>query len=46
MECVFDHLVDEHGWCVERAGAMSFVVVHQAFKRAAQHFRIDGGFGP
>ena len=46
MECVFDDLVDEHWRCVERAGAMAFVGVHEAFEGAAQHFWVDGGFGP
>ncbi len=46
MQCVFDDLVDEHWWCVERAGAMAFGGVHEAFEGAAQHFWVDGGFGP
>lgn len=46
VEGVFDDLIDQEWRCVETARASALVVGHEAFERAAEHFRIDCGFGP
>lgn len=46
LERICDDRFDECGRCVESSASVPFIFCHEAFEGSAEHFRVDGSFGP